>query len=182
MHNITQTKYFQTLHWQHHYLLAWLQMITCKICKRCLKDLRNAILNCIQANVGSHRSCKWIGVQKVKVEVITCVCRPLDVSWLWVFLCLCNYCWRFIKGFNKIIKPLRLLMKNDQKYIWGDTKKIGHSRVESFVHFNFYFMLICMEITLLVTHCLEYFRVGSCVHTIELLQLKIHHGIYQSIQ
>jgi len=41
-------------------------------------------------------------------------------------------------------------MKIDQKYIWGETKKIGHSRVEGLVHFYIYFMLICMETTLLI--------------------------------
>ncbi len=43
-------------------------------------------------------------------------------------------------------------MKIDQKCIWGETKKIGHSRVEGLAHFNIYFMLICMETTFLVTH------------------------------
>jgi hypothetical protein len=56
-------------------------------------------------------------------------------------------------------------------------KKKGHSRVKGLVHFIFYFILICMETTLLVTHWSKYFGVGSCVHTIELLQLKIHHNI-----
>jgi hypothetical protein len=45
-----------------------------------------------------------LGVQKAKVEVISQVPQPMDVNWLQVFLSLCNYYRRFVKGFNIISK------------------------------------------------------------------------------
>jgi hypothetical protein len=45
-------------------------------------------------------------VQKDKVEIISKVSQPTNVSWLGAFLGLCNYYRRFVKGFSSIAKPL----------------------------------------------------------------------------
>jgi hypothetical protein len=45
-------------------------------------------------------------VQKAKVGAISHVLQLINVSWLQTFLGLCNYCQRFINGFNIITKPL----------------------------------------------------------------------------
>jgi hypothetical protein len=46
------------------------------------------------------------GVQRAKVEAISQVPQPMDVSQLQAFLGLCNYYWRFVKGFISVAKPL----------------------------------------------------------------------------
>jgi hypothetical protein len=48
-------------------------------------------------------------VQKAKVKSISQVPQLINVSWLRVFLSLCNYYWRFVKGFSSIAKPLTWL-------------------------------------------------------------------------
>jgi hypothetical protein len=48
-------------------------------------------------------------VQKAKVEAISQVPQPIDVSRLQAFMGLCNYYWRFVKGFSSIAKPLTQL-------------------------------------------------------------------------
>jgi hypothetical protein len=55
-----------------------------------------------------------------KVEVVMSIPRPKDVSRLRAFLGLCNYYRKFVKTFSAIAKPLTMLTRNDQPWIWGD--------------------------------------------------------------
>jgi hypothetical protein len=64
-----------------------------------------------------------LGVQKVKVETIPQVPQLINVSWLRTFLGLCNYYWRFVKGFSSIAKPLTQLTQIEQKFIWDEVQK-----------------------------------------------------------
>jgi hypothetical protein len=54
-----------------------------------------------------------LGVRKAKVEAISQVSQPIDVSWLQAFLGLYNYYQRFVKGFNNRAKPLTRLTHID---------------------------------------------------------------------
>jgi hypothetical protein len=61
-----------------------------------------------------------LGVIASKVEVVMSIPRPRDVSKLRAFLGLCNYYRKFVKTFSTIAKPLTMLTRNDQPWIWGD--------------------------------------------------------------
>ena len=60
------------------------------------------------------------GVVTSKVEVMLSIPRPKDVSRLRAFLGLCNYYRKFVKTFSAIAKPLTMLTRNDQPWMWGD--------------------------------------------------------------
>jgi hypothetical protein len=47
----------------------------------------------------------------------------MDVSWLHIFLYLCNYYQSFVKIISNIAKPLTQLNKIDHDYIWGETQE-----------------------------------------------------------
>jgi hypothetical protein len=64
-----------------------------------------------------------LGVVASKVEVVMSIPRPRDVSKLRAFLGLYNYYCKFVKTFNAIAKPLTMLIRNDQLWIWGDEQE-----------------------------------------------------------
>jgi hypothetical protein len=64
-----------------------------------------------------------LGVVASKVEVVMSIPRPKDVSRLRVFLGLCNYYRKFVKTFSAIAKPLTMLTRSDQPWIWGDEQE-----------------------------------------------------------
>jgi hypothetical protein len=61
-----------------------------------------------------------LGVVASKVEVVMSIPRPRDVSRLRAFLGLYNYYRKFVKTFGAIAKPLTMLTRLDQPWIWGD--------------------------------------------------------------
>jgi hypothetical protein len=61
-----------------------------------------------------------LGVVASKVEVVMPIPKPRDVSRLRAFLGLCNYYRKFVKTFSAIAKPLTILTRNDQPWIWRD--------------------------------------------------------------
>jgi hypothetical protein len=64
-----------------------------------------------------------LGVVASKVEVVMSIPRPKDVSRLWAFLGLCNYYRKFVKTFSAIAKPLTMLTRSDQPWIWEDEQE-----------------------------------------------------------
>jgi hypothetical protein len=57
-----------------------------------------------------------LGVQQVKVEVITHILRPTNVSKVRAFMGLANYYRRYVKGCSVMAKPLNMLLKLDQEW------------------------------------------------------------------
>jgi hypothetical protein len=70
---------------------------------------------------------RGLGVVANKVEVVMSIPRPRDVSKLRAFLGLCNYYRKFVKTFSAIVKPLTMLIRNDQPWIWGDKQEAAFS-------------------------------------------------------
>ncbi|CAM6082514.1 unnamed protein product [Calypogeia fissa] len=64
-----------------------------------------------------------LGVQQTKVEAIMRIPRPTDVSRVCAFMGLANYYQRYMKGFSALAKPLTMLTKSDQHWIWGDDQE-----------------------------------------------------------
>jgi hypothetical protein len=64
-----------------------------------------------------------LGVQQVKVEAITRISHPMDVSRVGVFMGLANYYRKYVKGFNAMAKPLNMLLKLDQEWQWGNEQE-----------------------------------------------------------
>jgi hypothetical protein len=64
-----------------------------------------------------------LGVQQAKVEAITRILRPTDVSSVRAFMGLANYYRRYVKGFSTMAKPLNMLLKLDQEWQWGDEQE-----------------------------------------------------------
>jgi hypothetical protein len=46
------------------------------------------------------------------------------MSRLQAFLGLCNYYYKFVKTFSTIAKPLTMLTRLDQPWIWGDEQEV----------------------------------------------------------
>ncbi len=57
-----------------------------------------------------------LGVQQAKVEAITHISHPMDVSRVRAFMGLTNYYHRYVKGFSVMAKPLNMLLKLDQEW------------------------------------------------------------------
>ena len=64
-----------------------------------------------------------LGVQQTKVEAIAQIPAPTDVSRVRAFLGLANFYRRYVKGFSAIAKPLTLLTRLDQVWVWDDDQE-----------------------------------------------------------
>jgi hypothetical protein len=71
-----------------------------------------------------------LGVVASKVEVVMSIPRPRDVSRLRAFLGLCNYYCKFVKTSSAIAKPLTMLTKNDQPWIWGNEQEAAFQQLK----------------------------------------------------
>jgi hypothetical protein len=65
-----------------------------------------------------------------KVEVVMSIPKPRDVSRLRAFLGLCNYYHKFVKTFSVIAKPLTMLIRLDQPWIWGDEQEVAFGQLK----------------------------------------------------
>jgi hypothetical protein len=64
-----------------------------------------------------------LGMVASKMEVVMSIPKPRDVSRLRAFLGLCNYYRKFVKTFSAIAKPLIMLTRLDQPWIWGNEQE-----------------------------------------------------------
>jgi hypothetical protein len=64
-----------------------------------------------------------LGMQQVKVKVITRIPRPTDMSRVHAFMGLANYYCKYVKGFSAMAKPWNMLLKLDQEWQWGDEQE-----------------------------------------------------------
>jgi hypothetical protein len=71
-----------------------------------------------------------LGVVASKVEVVMSIPRLRDVSRLRTFLGLCNYYHKFVKTFSAIAKPLTMLTRYDQPWIWGDEQEAAFQQLK----------------------------------------------------
>jgi hypothetical protein len=65
-----------------------------------------------------------------KVEVVMSIPRPRNVSRLQAFLGLCNYYRKFVKTFRAIMKPLTVLTRFDQPWIWRDEQEAAFEQLK----------------------------------------------------
>jgi hypothetical protein len=73
---------------------------------------------------------RGLGVVASKVEVVMSIPRPRDVSRLRAFLGLCNYYHKFVKTFSTIAKPLTMLTRSDQPWIWGNEQEAAFQQLK----------------------------------------------------
>jgi hypothetical protein len=71
-----------------------------------------------------------LGMVASKVEVVMSIPRPRDVSRLQAFLGLCNYYRKFVKTFSAIAKPLTMLTRSDQPWIWEDEQEAAFGQLK----------------------------------------------------
>ena len=71
-----------------------------------------------------------LGVQQTKVEAIAQIPRPTDVSRVRAFLGLANFYRRYAKGFSAIAKPLTMLTRLDQVWIWDDDQERAFQKLK----------------------------------------------------
>jgi hypothetical protein len=57
-------------------------------------------------------------VDPSKIQDVLSWNMPTSVSYIWSFLGLARYYWRFIEGFSRISKPMTELLKKDKKFKW----------------------------------------------------------------
>lgn len=58
-----------------------------------------------------------------KVEVIKNYPRPTKIKHIQSFLGLCNYFRRYVRNYARIAKPMTLLLKKEQPFIWTDSQQ-----------------------------------------------------------
>jgi hypothetical protein len=71
-----------------------------------------------------------LGMVASKVEVVISIPKPRDVSRLRAFLGLCNYYHKFVKTFSAIAKPLTMLTRSDQLWIWKDEQEAAFGQLK----------------------------------------------------
>ena len=71
-----------------------------------------------------------LGVVASKVEVVMSIPRPKDVSRLQAFHGLCNCYRKFVKTFSVIAKPLTMLIRFDQPWIWEDEQEAAFQQLK----------------------------------------------------
>jgi hypothetical protein len=71
-----------------------------------------------------------LGVVASKVKVVMSIPKPRDVSRLRAFLGLCNYYRKFVETFSAIAKPLTMLTRLDQPWIWGDEQEAAFGQLK----------------------------------------------------
>jgi hypothetical protein len=71
-----------------------------------------------------------LGVVASKVEVVMSIPRPKDVSRLRAVLGVYNYYRKFVKTFSAIIKPLTMLIRSDQPWIWEDEQEAAFQQLK----------------------------------------------------
>ena len=74
---------------------------------------------------------RGLGVVASKVEVVMSIPRPRDISRLHAFLGLCNYYRKFVKIFSAIGKPLIMLTRNYQPWIWRDEQEAAIQQLKN---------------------------------------------------
>lgn len=65
-----------------------------------------------------------------KVEVINNYPRPVKVKDIQSFLGMCNYFRRYVRDFAKISKPLTMLLKKEQPFIWTQCQQEAFDRLK----------------------------------------------------
>jgi hypothetical protein len=65
-----------------------------------------------------------------KVECIKLYPKPTNVTEIQRFLGMCNYYRRYIPDYAKIAKPLYILCKKDQPFIWNEACEIGFNKLK----------------------------------------------------
>ena len=73
---------------------------------------------------------RGLGVQQVKVDALQRILASIDVSRLRAFLGLANYYHRFVKNFSLIAKPLTIVKRKDEPWIWGREQQQGFGRLK----------------------------------------------------
>jgi hypothetical protein len=73
-----------------------------------------------------------LGMVASKVEVVMSIPRPRDISRLRAFLGLCNYYKKFVKTFSAIAKPLTMLTRSNQPWIWEDEQEAAFGQLSTF--------------------------------------------------
>lgn len=66
-----------------------------------------------------------------KIEVIRQYPRPKDIKQIQSFLGMINYYRRFINGFARIAKPLTILCKKDQPFIWTNFTQTAFEKLKT---------------------------------------------------
>jgi hypothetical protein len=56
--------------------------------------------------------------------------KPRDINRLRAFLGLCNYYRKFVKTFSAIAKPLTMLTRLNQPWIWGDEQEAAFGQLK----------------------------------------------------
>ena len=62
-------------------------------------------------------------MQEAKVEALNRIPVPKEVSRLRAFMGLANYYRKFVRGFSLLAKPLTLLMRIHQEWMWGPAQE-----------------------------------------------------------
>ena len=73
--------------------------------------------------MGFVLSAKGLGAEQGKVQVMKAVQVPSNVKGVQRFLGLVGYYRRFIRAFAEVAKPLYILLRKEQPWVWGDEQQ-----------------------------------------------------------
>jgi hypothetical protein len=71
-----------------------------------------------------------------KVEAVQLFKAPENVKQVQQFLCICNYCRRFIKDFTKVSQPIATLVCKDTPFIWSSDCELAFTTLKSLLLAN----------------------------------------------
>lgn len=65
-----------------------------------------------------------------KVQAVKKYPRPINVKQVQKFLGMCAYYRRYVPNFSRIAKPITLLLKKDQPFVWSDTQQAAFEELK----------------------------------------------------
>jgi hypothetical protein len=76
-------------------------------------------------------SADGLGPQQAKIDAISSIAVPGDVSTLRSFLGLANYYRKFVRNFSTLAKPLNSLLQKNVSYVWGQEQQASFDALKA---------------------------------------------------
>lgn len=83
--------------------------------------------------MGHEISTEGVGADPAKVEAITKMEQPRDISALRRFMGMVNYLAKFLPNLSTVMQPLHMLLKKDVPYVWSKAQEEAFRKVKEMI-------------------------------------------------